>query len=781
MNFKLQKYAPKKGYNRKPGECSRLLNTTPMRVSGSEVTRYGYSSAGLPTLDGAATGLTSPIYKYASTEKPSAQEVLFAFGQLSAADAFLMRPWIKQGTSTFDDSWVLLDEQATTTLNGTPSADAFTAVLTAGSAVDDYYNGWIIKNTTQNEYAYITDYVGSTKTITCVEKLGSNGLSWANTNAVTLQRWFHDQLGIDPQYDFPIVNAISGDFRVGGGKGSNVGNKDLWVGYINRTFFPTESETFTYQGQYASLREVRVPYPSGDVNFSFTDAAISGNEVALDTGYTYFFAMSAVYDGFQISPYVPIAGQYLTTASRKIVTTITIPAGRLNKRITGYRIYVAQVQGDASATLASFKNLNFRFLREISLVNTDETGWSYTASTTQRFTHTYNVDKTEFNKMGSSWAQDSGYVYGGFDLGTYAILTDTTYSHDLEISQGNRQFIGRVYKYTDAKEDLDVVYTNPRSGDGLIQPDIFSDEPDVFTNRVLWGDSSFLTSIIPTERGTILALKDRAVVEVSWNENPDGTLNFFSTIISTQVGCVSKTGAVSTPFGQFFAGYDDIYWYTGSRQLIPLTVEDWEDVYRAISTANKLVAILWFRVEDSGVYVQFGSTAIDSSNNDSYTYFITEKTWRQVTYADTIAYYTVKRDNTVVWTKSDGTAYKFDTSADDAGTAIAPQWRTGYFKTFPSGVKGNLIRVHVNKHQVVSAGTLDCKLLTSYNGTVVTTTISDVDQSLTRLRLSIPFAVNGLFDFVDIQYNENASPETGLVEFGEIEVDAIEEVKHAQV
>lgn len=741
-----------------------------MIVTGSEVTRKGYALAGLPALDGAASGLTSPIYRYASTEKPSAQEVLFAFGQLSAADAFLMRPWIKQAQSSFDDSWVLLDESTGATISGTITADDFTVPLLTGSATNDYYNGWLAKNETRGNYAYIVDYDGGTKILTTKENIGSNGLNWQDTDTLFLQRWFHDQPGIDPQYDFPFAHSIYGDFRVGGGKGSSVGNKDIWIGYLNRTFFPTEAEAFTYQGTYASRREIRVPYSGDsaiDLSLTFAKAAIAGTDVALDTGYTYALAIAAVYDKYQISPYISVTGQYfipVTDASKKMSLTLNVRASTLNKRITAFRIYVAQIQGDVSALNPS--TFQYYFLREVSIIDSTESGWAYTGSTTQQFTHTYSVDKTEFNKKGNLWGTDSGYA-----------PVDTTFSHDLEVAQGGRQFIGRVYKYTDAKEDLDTVFTNPRSAAyGQIQPDIFADEPDVFTNRILWGDSSYLASLLATEKGTLLALKDRAVVDVSFNENADGTLNFFSSVISTQVGCASKTGAITTPHGQFFAGYDDIYWYNNGS-LTALTLEDWQDVYAAISTANKQAAIMWFRVEDSGVYVQL-STA-------QYAFYIPLKTWREISYAHAMTYYTVKRDNTVVWTKSDGTAYKFDTSSTDAGTAIPARWRTGYFKVFQSGIVGTVPEVFVNKHQTSTSGILDCIVLTKHDGTVVTTNCLNIDQTSTRLRLPIAFPTNSMFDYIQIEYNEAVSdpadPEVGVVEFGEIEVPVVEKLKRVPI
>ena len=260
VTWRPRKYAPKRGINRRDGECDQLLNTVPTRVTGSEYTRYGYSATSLPANP---SGITTDYNRYASTESPSAKEVLFLFGHnvgLSKYD--YCYSWVKAGTSTWADEWVLLNESSlTVTIGGVAGATDTSFTATTGvSAVADYHNLWIAKHATKGT-VLITDYswTPSTGTFTVLQNIGSGGLNWVNGETVDLYRWNHSNPTFVPNFDIPHVVTREGSFRVNGGKGTTAGNRGLWMGYINRTFFTGESQAFTYQGTYVGERQLKAP------------------------------------------------------------------------------------------------------------------------------------------------------------------------------------------------------------------------------------------------------------------------------------------------------------------------------------------------------------------------------------------------------------------------------------------------------------------------------------------------------------------------------------------
>lgn len=96
---------------------------------------------------------------------PSEQEVYLVHGTVSGAHRLYVRPYLNSA-GAWVDSWLHLTEAelGLTTDAGTNT----TTIVDAGlsSAVDGYYVGWIVHNTSKHGSAIITAYNGSTKTLT---------------------------------------------------------------------------------------------------------------------------------------------------------------------------------------------------------------------------------------------------------------------------------------------------------------------------------------------------------------------------------------------------------------------------------------------------------------------------------------------------------------------------------------------------------------------------------------------------------------------------------------
>jgi len=461
-----------------------------------------------------------------------------------------------------------------------------------------------------------------------------------------------------------------------------------------------------------------------------------------------------ILDGFQRTPLVKLDGVYVASGAGKKIKALVRVYQTFNKRVTGVELYAAMDDGDTSAA----KRLNPYYLyRAISLIDLDDVATFWERADTGGYfiltePYTYLTQSLWDNK-GDEWSIRSGYVLG----------TDTMYSIDTEVSAGKRQWLARVYRYTDGREDLDNIYTNPRNIEGLVQPDIFSDEQDIFRHRVLYGDNTFITGLISNERGSLIAFKDKAIAEIITNENPDGTIVVETRLISDRIGCSSIKGYIQTTFGVFFNSFDDIY-VLSNNGLEPLTSNDWLNVYRQVSEANKQNCIVWFRPDEQAIFFKLGSSV--------YAFYLKTRDWRQVEYADTLAGFTVKRDGTFVWWKSGGTAYKFDTSETDAGTAIAVSFDTGYFPVSDKSESMRMLRAFINKNTASGSGTLGGSLYFSYEGTVNSKTYSTLSTSSRRIPLGLPVTLNTWCDEMRMTYNPSLG-ETGTVEFGEVELHGI--------
>lgn len=754
MSFRLMKYAPKRGVNRKAGECDQLLNSTPMRIDGSEVKRFGYSDAGLPDFP---SGVTVDYIRYASTENPSAKDVLFLFGHTDTRKRVFMYSWIAFGDTNWTDEW----REVAVNLFGFPSwtRGTHTATISGLSiTTNDYYAGWILHNANQNRDAYVTGNVGNVLTV--LETLDS-GTPWLTSDSLELYQWFHGEYSTPfggVQFSYPTIKTDAGVFKIGLGRGSLGSFKPLKVGNINKTFFPKEAQALTYKGTYASTRELLPPDPS-ILSQTFDNVDSS---VALPDNSTVWLAVAAVYSGqigslrkFETpSFYTGGTNQNFIATGQHYNVNVGLHSfvSKLNKFVDGYNLYMAIDIGD---TRTIGRKTPYYFIRDYPIVGEmDATLWTYgyLDGAFSAFPIIYAID---WQNKGSSFAKHSGYIDG----------VDTMYSYDLEAFFGGRSFLGRVHKYTENRDDLDVVYTNPRNEDGIIQTDVFSDEPDAFTSRVLWGDSSYITGIAANDRGRLLVLKDRAIVDFGITELSDGTIGFQPSIVSTQTGCTGIDAYVVTPNGIFFTGYDGIYLYDG--KLHDLTLDDWENVYRTILSTTKNNNIVWYRPEDKAFYAQISSI--------QYSFF-PDKGWRQNTYANTLASLTVKRDNTVIFLSS-GIAYKFDSNETDAGTEIPVKWKTGYMRATEYGTIGDFLDAFINKKQVASSGTLDCNIKFLIDGVEHTVSLTGLDKSKTRLKLPISIGTNSLFDYVSIEYNVGGTPETGLIEFNEVELNVVPERK----
>lgn len=240
------------------GTCKTITNLVYDREVGSLVTRYTYENS-LARPSGVATlnhWLTFP------TTYPSAQDNHIWFTE----DGIFIRPYFHASGSATDD-WKLITEQklfdtvasGQATVNASPTN---TLVITSADAdgfsqTADYYKNWILYNTQNADIFFVRGYSyaaasSGTATFTLDTVVG---LATGEVPDLCLLRYFHSDTSFTPAFSTPAGYATEIAYRFSGGRSSTVGNKNIWAGYLDKTFF----NDYQFQGTYLDQAECKAP------------------------------------------------------------------------------------------------------------------------------------------------------------------------------------------------------------------------------------------------------------------------------------------------------------------------------------------------------------------------------------------------------------------------------------------------------------------------------------------------------------------------------------------
>jgi hypothetical protein len=120
------------------------------------------------------TGWTIKNFFRFNVNKPSAKTITIVHATVGGLDKVFV-DWTYSG-SAWVNAWVDLTEQEEGLTTGAGSNTTTIICSALSSSTDDYYNGWVINNLKDNSIGIVTNYVGSSKTITCTTMSGqTNG------------------------------------------------------------------------------------------------------------------------------------------------------------------------------------------------------------------------------------------------------------------------------------------------------------------------------------------------------------------------------------------------------------------------------------------------------------------------------------------------------------------------------------------------------------------------------------------------------------------------------
>jgi hypothetical protein len=318
----------------------------------------------------------------------------------------------------------------------------------------------------------------------------------------------------------------------------------------------------------------------------------------------------------------------------------------------------------------------------------------------------------------------------------------------------------------------------------LIQPDIFSNESQIYRLRVEPTIGTKINGVVSLGLSDFLVLKDEGVILNRLDFISDNLPSFTSSVLSHVIGCQTFNGwTKGDDQWVYFAGLQDIYRYR-QYKIEPLIERedgnDWLNTYRnVLTTAQKSALTLWY-LPQGIVYFDFGI-------GNQYALY-PEYGWTEVAFNQGDAYFkwiTTLNDGTVIGLCFDHTNAQIGfmqfqnptTGAvvfTDNGTKIVPYIDTGdlYFdeKDFVCD------KVVVNRIVEDSQGTLETKIYTE-NQLIRPFVPFGNDwgylKTSPRLQFCLMVGDRTVGYFWKFLYNTNATPET-LKNGTQYQIDSIE-------
>ena len=627
-------------------------------------------SGSLADLSGDTT-ITSYRYPrgvHPATESPSAQNIVVLCGTDGSANKhYFQRPFWHKNSATIDSTnWLKWGESLTTTLNGAQSSNLI--VLTAGESTDDYYNGWLVHNTTQNEFAFVRDYTGSNLNVTLYASQGD----WASGNTVILYRHFHDNPTFSPSWTDPIALKVGNNIVASGGQGSTVGYKALWSGYLNKSFFlgHGDSEVLVVNQTYVTEAEIKS-------TAGYTIGAAAGYTATspLDTtaASRWFTGFVFETDDGQRSNLITNASNYVdVTAVQGVRTNVIIHPARLNKRFRYLDVFMGT---DSTATRTSLEWEEYFYVRRYDLTSDTGTDWTAgTGGTSGQFNRDLDFDEADWNSRGES-------------LDTYLGHTEparSTVSFSYGEVAGGRLIVAKYYDYVAALSYSDQINFSPFASNGVAQYNKLCDIDDLVQTTIEAGDPSSIQGLAQID-GKLFIPKNRGIYSIDVTYDPS---QWILNTITREIGCDAPDSIVETPNGIIWAKYQDgIYLWRGGDP-IELT-RNWRDTFRALTVTSDDTTIIddwwaWYDPYYRSYRIMYTSNG--TTKTTVYEAFLDVQDpalgnlpiWTKHIMGHNVGQVTVRSDGAVFFSTGADKTYQFASSdSDDEGTAITPYFKLG--------------------------------------------------------------------------------------------------------
>mgnify|MGYP001563283883 CR=1 FL=1 len=633
--------------------------------------RTGYDAdiASAPVDKSGTKTLTSfkfPRGTYPATESPSAQNIQVLAGTVSGTNYYFQKPfWHKNNATIESTNWLWIGENVSTQIFGAPTGA--TLVLLGGTQGDDYYNGWLIHNTTRSEYGLVTDYVSSTNVVTLMENVPTD---WATTDTVILYRHFHDNPTLVPNWTDPIVLKQGNNILISGGQGSTVGYKPIWTGYVNKTFFSgAAAGSYSYNQTYATEAELK----SG-IGYSLQALTTSvGSEgQGVDNSNTYYVGMVLETDDGQFSDLIKHATNYTYIASGTgatiSISEIIRISPTINKRFKKVHWFAGKKSGSTTAALDYGE---YFFIQTHDMTVGDAT-WTYVApgASPGYFSSTIVINAEHWNARGEDLATFLGHEKPN--------RTTTSFAYGLFAA--GRLIVAKYYDYNAALNYNDQINYSPIASNGVAQYNKLLDLDDAVQSTIESGDPSVINAL-GADQNTLLIGKTRGIYTVNLT---DSSLVWILNAVSREVGCDAPDSMALTPEGLVFASSGNGTYILRNNRLVELT-NGLRQTFRDLSQTYVTSWRGWY--DPKFKTYRFMYTADGSTLTTVYEILLQPHSLPNGELIFPTTKHILAHNVNSVLTRSDGKIY-FATGAlasyvfnsattNDAGTGIGPYFDTG--------------------------------------------------------------------------------------------------------
>jgi len=526
-----------------------------------------------------------------STELPSATDIDILFGEKSSANYVFQKPFFDNSNSA-TNSWLRLGENITSlTQAGALSGNAI--AINYNQQADDYFINWVCYNVTEDQYLYVTDSAkdkaadGSTSVGDTQLVMSENIPSgWTNADQIALYRHVHENPSFSPDYTTPTAKNQGSAILVCGGRGSTVGYKPIWSGFLSagnvanaKTFFSGTSP-FTFHGTYVGEAEIKT---GSGIVWNNVEALSTSAGKGLTQSRVWFLAAVIETDDGQRSTLLIPSTNYLTVsaADNGIKMQVDVHAALLNKRIRYINFFAGSSEDAGATTLAWSK---YFWVGRWDL--TSGTSWTHTATagaTPGYHNRYFNLDLDQWEAPPDIEKEDLETHLGSGEF------DGSTVSYNYIEFVNDQIFVGDFYDYQNSLTETDKIRYSVRASNGISQLNSLRDLDETTQSTI---DQGVPTSIqgLAKLQDKLLILKNSSCYYMPVIGEP---VDFQLVPLSKEIGCDVPRSIVYTPFGVMWAMTGrDIYLWRGD---VPrgLTT-DWGPDFRSLTTTNKANWCGWY-------------------------------------------------------------------------------------------------------------------------------------------------------------------------------------------
>ena len=623
-----------------------------------------------------------------------------------------------------------------------------TIVLAGGVNEVNYYRYWVVWNVTQAEGMYVSSSSFSTNsTLVLSENIPSD---WTTGDTVVVYRHFQQNPGFTPTFLDLATSAPGrpsflqqGDALLFcGGRGSDVGLKPIWSGYIAQTWF-TGTTPFSFTGTDIEEAAVKQANTSSGILLGNAATYVAGANLQLSDGRWFYGAVYETFDGQRGMFTIPGTNYADLVAVNGLQALIKVYAGNLNKRLRFINIF-AGTTTDASATSLPWSQMYW--VAQIDM--TSGTGWTHTATTgaTLGFHYyTFQMDLTMWETPATANKESLEVHLGSSEYSAQEV------SFNYSVFLNNRLIVADYYDYNSALTLNDSFRVTVTASNGVPQLNSLRNLDDETQFYVEQGDPNTITGLSRIE-DKLFILKSDSCYYVPISGTPPWSL----VTISKNVGGDCPHTLVATPYGVVWARtLDDVYLWNGNQ--VESMAKHWRPTFRAITTGTNTKWEAWY-----DTYAKTYNLAPSNGGFDFWYNMFFELPWdgcfswsKQQFTSIAAKNARVGADRKIYYidTGEDSISYFDTTSTDDSDAGMQPYLDTGEYAL----TEQDFVRFREwwlsNTQTTPNSAQLDVQITIDAGSAL--SGFTGLTKSATRLSSRLPLTANG--KSIRFKFNTNGT------------------------